>query len=182
MIDKALNGLDQLRKIPTGFLLALCVVLGLLLFLPDQTAETLAIKDFRDTYRKFLGPCFLLVVSFSLTKLVLSSNSYLRRKAAHKKRFLQLHYLTAEEKGYLAQFILHGQNTIHVAMGDGVAGGLEAKNIIYCASNTFNILEGPPYNLQPWARDYLRKNQHLLEGAVGRPQTNEERVFGRKRW
>lgn len=182
MIDKALNALEWLRKVPTGFLLSLSVVLALLLFLPAEIAEALAIKDFRDSYRKFLGPSFLLVVSFFITKALLSLNNIRRRKANESKRLSQLHSLTAEEKGYLAQFIIHGRNTIHVAMGDGVAGGLVAKGIIYRSSNAFNVLEGPPYNLQPWARDYLSTRLDLLDGAAGAPQTNEERVFGRKRW
>lgn len=182
MIDKVLNALDWLRKVPTGFLLALSFVLALLLFLPAEIAETLAVSDFRDSYRKYLGPAFLLVVSFFITKALLFFNDFRRRKASKSRRLLQLHGLTAEEKGYLSQFILQGRNTIHVAMGDGVAGGLEAKGIIYRSSNVFNILEGPPFNLQPWARDYLSQHPDLLHGAVGAPQTNEERVFGRRGW
>ncbi|MCI5141055.1 MAG: hypothetical protein D3909_04865 [Candidatus Electrothrix sp. ATG1] len=182
MIDNVLNILEWLRKIPAGFLLALSVVLALLLFLPIEIAETLAVKEFRDSYRKFLGPSFLVVVSFFITKALLSVNNIRRIKVNKSKRLLQLHSLTAEEKGYLAQFMKCGDNTIHVAMGDGVAGGLEAKGIIYRSSNSFNILEGLPYNLQPWAQDYLCKRLSLLDGAVGAPQTNMERIFGRKTW
>jgi len=182
MIDKVLNALDWLRKVPIGFLLALLIVLALLLFLPTEIAETLAVSDFRNVYRRFLGPTFLLFASFFITKALLSLNDFRRRKASQRRRLLQLHKLTPEEKGYLAQFILHQRNTIHVAMGDGIAGGLEANGIIYCSSNEFNILEGPPFNLQPWAREYLSQYPNLLEGAVGGPQTNEERIFGGKIW
>ena len=182
MISNILNALEWLRKIPAGFLLTLSVVLSLLLFLPIEIAETLSIKEFRDSYRKFLGPSFLIVISFFITNVLLSVNNIRRRKANLKKRWLQLHSLTAEEKGYLAQFIRHGNNTIHVYIGDGVAGGLEAKGIIYRSSNLFYILEGVPYNIWPWAQDYLSKHLNLLECAVGAPQTNEERIFGRKKW
>jgi len=182
MIDKALKTLDWLRKAPTWLLLALSIVLALLLFLPSEIAETLAVRDFRNSYRKFLGPAFLIVASVFITKAQLSLNDFRRRKANQRRRLLQPLNLTAEEKGYLAQFILHGRNSIHVAMGDGVAGGLEAKGSICRSSNAFNILEGPPFNLQPWARDYLSEHPDLLEGAVGAPQTNEERIFGHKIW
>jgi len=182
MINKALDTLDWLRKAPTWLLLALSIVLALLLFLPSEIAETLAVMDFRNSYRKFLGPALLLLFSFLITKALLSINDYRRMKVNQSRRLSQLHSLTAEEKGYLAQFILHGRNSIHVAMGDGVAGGLEAKGIIYRSSNAFSILEGPPFNLQPWARDYLSEHPDLLEGAVGAPQTNEERIFGHKIW
>jgi len=169
MIDKALSALERLRKVPTGFLLALSIVLALLLFLPADIAETLSVRVFRDSYRKFLGPAFLVVVSFFTTKVILSIINIRKRRVYQSKRLLQLHSLTAEEKGYLAQFIIKKRNTIHVAMGDGVAGGLVAKGIIYRSSNAFNILEGPPYNLQPWARDYLSQHLDLLNGAVGAP-------------
>jgi hypothetical protein len=178
---KVLNILDWLRKIPGGFLLALSIVLGLLVFLPDSIADALAVKEFRTTYRTFLGPALLLTTSFALTKLIMAVWHLWQAHRSVRHRTRQLHELTAEEKGYLARFIIDGVNTIHVAFGDGVAGGLEAKGVIYVSSNTLNILEGVAYNLQPWARKELSENTNLLSGAVGRPMTNKERVFGRRR-
>ena len=64
MIDKILSGLERMQKIPTGFLLAVSIVLGLILFLPEGTAKTLAIDGFRQTYRTFLGPALLLFAAF----------------------------------------------------------------------------------------------------------------------
>jgi len=93
---------------------------------------------------------------------------------------MQLHNLSAEEKGYLSGFVVKGKNTIYAAPFDGVAGGLLEKSIIYRASSVSNILEGEAYNLQPWAQEYIKKYPDLLKGAVGRPQTTEERLFGRK--
>lgn len=180
MIDKILNGLDRLQRIPTGFLLALSIVLGLLLFLPDKIADMLAIKDFRENYRKFIGPAFLLLIAFTSTKVIMSLARVISDRRKRQYRYRQLHDLTPEEKGYLAEFILRGRNTIYVAPSDGVAGGLSAKSIVYQASNTINILEGVPYNLQPWAREYLTRHSELLEGAVGRPLTTQERIFGRR--
>lgn len=180
MLDSILNGLERLQKIPTAFLLALSIVLALLLFLPDNIAQPLAVKEFRDNYRKFLGPAFLLMVAFTATKCIMAAAHSVRQHSAKDARLRQLHRLTPEERGYLAAFILQQRNTIYVAPSDGVAGGLEAKAIIYRASNAFNVLEGPGYNLQPWAREYLEKNRHLLKGAVGEPLTNQERLFGRR--
>ena len=146
-MDKVLSILDWLQKIPTGFLLALSIVLGLLIFMPQSIAEILAVNEFRTTYRIFLGPTLLLYVSFLLTRLIMAAwHLQQARKNVHH-RIDQLRELTAEEKGYLSQFIFGGVNTIYVAFGDGVAGGLEAKAIIYGSSNTINVLEGVPYNL-----------------------------------
>ena len=177
-MNKSLNILEWLWKIPIAFLFTLSIVLGLIIFLPDHIADTLAVKDFRLTYRTFLGPAFLLTVSFSLTKLLMWTWRFHQDRKSFRHLVEQLHELSPEEKGYLAQFIIRGINTIHVAVGDGVAGGLEAKGIIYRSSDAFNILEGPPYNLQSWARKELSENPCLLNGAIGRPMTNRERVLG----
>jgi len=75
MLEKILNGLDKIRSIPTGFLLALSIVLGLILFLPDQVAKILAVKDFRNSYRTFLGPSFLIGIAFALTKMIMGIES-----------------------------------------------------------------------------------------------------------
>ena len=180
MIDKAFNVLDWFRKTPTGFLLALSIVLGLLVFLPDGIADALAVKDFRATYRTFLGPALLLTVSFVLTKLIMAARGLGQARRKMRRRVEELRELTAEEKGYLAQFIIEGLNTIHVPFGDGVAGGLEAKGVIYRSSSMVDVLEGLAYNLQPWARRQLSEDPGLLNGARGRPMTNKEHVFGRR--
>lgn len=180
MFDSILKGLEQLRRIPAGFLLSLSIVLGLLLFLPDKIANILSVKEFRDGYRSFLGPGFLLLVAFTTTKAITGIVEYFRERRLLRFRKRQLHDLTPEEKGYLYEFIINGRNTIYVAPSDGTAGGLLAKEIVYQASTTINILEGVPYNLQPWARQYLTVHRELLKGGVGRPLTTQERVFGRR--
>lgn len=178
MMTKIVSALDSLRNFPAGFLLALSIVLGLLVFLPDRIADALAIKDLRSAYRTFLGPSLLLTVSFLLTKLVLGLSGRRKERKGVRDRVDLLRQLTASEKGYLAQFTVLGVNTIYVALGDGVAGGLAAKNIIYQSSSVFNVLEGMPFNLQPWAYEELRQNPELLRGAIGRPLTNQERFLG----
>jgi hypothetical protein len=179
-MGNVLNILDWLRRVPGGFLLAVSIVLGLLIFLPDSVADTLAVKEFRTAYRMFLGPALLLAASFGLTKLITAAWHLWRDRRNANSRIRQLHELTPEEKGYLRRFLIDGVNTIHVAFGDGVAGGLEAKGIIYVSSDTVNILEGIAYNLHSWARKELSENVGLLAGAIGRPMTNEERVFGKR--
>jgi hypothetical protein len=179
MLEKITNLVSALRKIPIGFLLAITIVLGLILFLPDTIADKIAIKDFRDDYRKFLGPAFLLCVSFLLTKIVLSLVRNINSKRQQKRLRKQLHNLTPEEKGYLAVFILEGRNTIYVDIGDGIVGGLLAKGIIFRSSNMFTAIDGIPYNVQPWARQYLERYPELLEGGIGKPLTPRQKLYRR---
>ena len=69
--------------------------------------------------------------------------------------------LTPAEKQALQPYIIEKQNSVLFNISSGVAGGLEAKQILYRASSV-----GPwsnfPYNLQPWARSYLSKHPELL--------------------
>lgn len=94
---------------------------------------------------------------FSMQGLIERKNIKIKQK--------HLHQLTLEEKDYLAQYIVEQKNSIH-ALGSGVMGGLEAKGITYRASNLGNAITGFPYNLQPWAREYLKANPHLLNKGV----------------
>ena len=180
MLDKITSLVNALRKIPIGFLLALTIVLGLILFLPDTVAGKLAIREFRGDYRKFLGPAFLLGTAFLLTRIVLGCGRKIEKRRRMQCRRKQLHDLTPEEMGYLTDFVLSGRNTIYVDVDDGIAGGLLGKSIIYRSSNMFNVLDGIPYNLQPWARKYLEQHPELLDGAVGKPLTPEQKL--RSRW
>jgi hypothetical protein len=45
-----------------------------------------------------------------------------------------------------------------------------AKGILYQASSVGRMLTGMAYNIQPWPREYLSKNPHLLEGANPDPE------------
>lgn len=176
MIDKITNFLESLKNIPTYLLVAVTIALALLIFLPDRIADLLAIKDFCTSYRSWLGPAFLVAASICGAKAVIGLFGILQGKNRLKAMRLQLHNLTDEEKGYLSQFILAGKNTIYVNIDDGIAGGLSVKSIIYRSSNLFNVLDGIPYNLQPWAREYLGRHQELLADGNGTPLTPKRRL------
>ena len=81
--------------------------------------------------------------------------------------------LTPDEKTYLAPYVLEEVTSQVFELEDGIAGGLVAKNIIYRSSNLGNVLEGFPYNMQPWARDYLHQHLELLQGAAARPNQRD---------
>ena len=55
-MEKLTGLVDYFRKIPAVFLVAIVSVLALILFLPEETAKTLAVDGFRDKYRVYLGP------------------------------------------------------------------------------------------------------------------------------
>lgn len=178
-MDKLTGLADYFRKIPAAFLVAIVSVLGLILFLPEQHAKTLAIDTFRDIYRVFLGPAFLLTLSFCAARVFNFFMEGHRQRQALKKRQEALHSLTPEEKGYLIPYIEEQLNTVHVGMDDGVMAGLRSKGITYLAANMGDLLNGFAFNLQPWAREYLQKNPHLLDGYAGAPMTPRQKLHSR---
>ncbi len=174
---KLTDFVDYFRKIPGVFLVAIVSVLGLILFLPEETAKTLAVGGFRDKYRVYLGPVFLLTVSFCIARLYLSFMQGHKEKKGLKQHQEMLQQLTPEEKGYLVPFILEQKNSVYVGMDDGVMAGLVAKGITYRAASEGTLLEGFAHNLQPWARSYLKQHANSLDGSVGQPLTPQEKLY-----
>jgi len=180
MMDKLTGLTDYFRKIPAAFLVAIVCVLALILFIPNELAKTLAVDEFRNKYRMFLGPAFLLTVSFSVARIFMFFlNGHYQRKSLKAKQE-SLHKLTPEEKGYLIPFIKDQQNSVYVGMDDGIMAGLRAKSITYLAVNMGSVLDGFAFNLQSWARDYLEMNPNLLKGYAGQPKTPQQKLF--RRW
>jgi|TARA_B110000259_G_C13924982_1_gene366413 hypothetical protein len=176
MIEKLTGFADYFRKIPAAFLVAIVSVLGLILFLPEEYTKTLAVDGFKNEYRVFLGPAFLLTLSFCAARVFSFFMQGYRKKQALKRRKETLHSLTPEEKGYLIPYIEGKKNTVNVGMDDGVMAGLCSKDITYLAANMGDLLNGFAFNLQPWAREYLEKNPHLLDGYTGGPMTPRQKL------
>lgn len=176
-MDKLTGFTDYFRKIPVAFLVAIVSVLGLVLFLPQEIAQTLAVDEFREQYRVFLGPTFLLAISFLIARLCIFIMQGQTEKKRLKARQESLHQLTPEEKGYLIQYIEGQKNSINVGIDDGVMSGLVSKRITYRASNMGDLLTGFAFNLQPWAKTYLEENPALLEGYAGKPMTPRQKLY-----
>ncbi|WCD81798.1 super-infection exclusion protein B [Pseudomonas sp. TUM22785] len=174
-MEKITELAEYFRKVPAAFLVAILSVLGLILFLPEGLAKAVAVDNFREEFRIYLGPAFLLVLSFCIARIFTFLMQDHKQKKANKELKDLLHNLTPEEKGYLIPYIIHKQNTVHVGMDDGVMAGLRSKRITYLAANVGDILDGFAFNLQPWARKYLEENQQLLDGYVGEPRTPRQR-------
>lgn len=68
-MEKLTELVEYFRKIPAAFLVATLFVLGLILFLPENYAQTVAVDGFRNEFRVYLGPVFLLVVSFCSARI-----------------------------------------------------------------------------------------------------------------
>jgi len=162
-----------LREIPTYFLIAPTAILGLTLFLPEHLAKALALAEFRAEYRVFIGPAFWLAFSLLVGRLFSICRQQCRRKQALKAAQKSLHHLTPEEEGHLAVYVLGEETIRYVSIEDKVMRGLAMRGIIRHAARRSFLLEGVAYSLQPWAREYLEKNPHLLEDYAFARDPNE---------
>jgi hypothetical protein len=169
MFDKVTDLFSAISRVPTQFLLAVAVAGGLVLFVPDQVASLLAVGEFRDAFRIYLGPSFLLVISWIVMRTFSRIQRRFEAAARQRRRCGLLETLTPEEQGYLVAYIAEDRTTIYLPIDDGIIGGLLARNIVYRSSSLVDPFNGVPYNLQPWARSHLRANEHLLADAAGRP-------------
>ncbi|QDT29393.1 super-infection exclusion protein B [Gimesia panareensis] len=174
MLEKLTAFTESLSRIPAALLVALIATISIILFVPESIANTLSIDGFREQFRVYLGPSLLLLIAIACVRLAQLPINIWKAKKLLAQRQETLHNLTSQEKGYPSKYIFDDHNTINVGLNDGVMAGLEYKRIVYRASNTGTVENGFPFNLHDWAREYLKQNSHLLEGAIGSPRTPDE--------
>ena len=156
---------EYCQKVPAPFLLFLLVTLGGIVYAPDSWTESIRLTTFRNSHGHWFGLAFLLVVAFTCGRILNYVRMRFVRRRKQKLRQKLLHNLTAQEKGYLVPFVVQGLNTVNAGIEDGIMGGLEAKGIVYRSANAGDSWSGFPFNLQPWARDYLSQHESLLDGT-----------------
>lgn len=165
--------------------LGVAVASGIVIFSGENVAASLGVDQFRTAYRGELGIAFLVSVSVFVATSIWSVSAFVNKriiqraetkqkaenaKLREEERKRSLHELTPDEKAYLIPYVVDEQNTQYFLIEDGVAGGLQAKGIIYRSSNVGSMLEGWAFNIQPWARTYLKEHPDLLSGANPSPQ------------
>lgn len=169
MIEYISGFFSVLKKLNPVFFLGLSIATGAVIFLPENTISIIGLDDFRSLNKGYIGGVFIIAVSLLIAQAVFwclkSIVGIYKRKQVSKVQKDYLHNLTPDEKAYLKPFVIEEKNTQYFGIQDGIAGGLDAKGILYRSSNVGNILAGIAYNMQPWAKKHLRDNLNLLEGA-----------------
>lgn len=171
---------DLLFKIPTTLLSALAIVSILVLWMPTEYATTLGIEAIREDHRQYFGIGLLIVTAMLMARLLSWTAEQYKRHKQRKVNRNRLRTLTSDEKGYLSPFVLEEVSCLYLDPTDGIAGMLRRKGILYVTNNSFDILEGMPHAIQPWALRYLRSNLQLIEGAASRPMTSREKRQARR--
>lgn len=184
MLDSLLGAFNAAKQLTPTLLLGTALAAGVLLLLPTSAIEILGLTQFRSENRALIGGTLVVTTSLLSAQLLARlglalKRIYERRRQRRsqtridKLRAERLEKLTPDEKGYLLPYIANEENTLYFGIDDGVAGGLQAKEIIFRATNVGDMVTGFAFNLQPWAREHLSANPNLLEGA--RVRTPESR-------
>lgn len=147
--------------------LASGLILGLKTYYPN-ILKSFAVTDMVEKYQALLFFAFL-VSSVALLVSLISAvfefwvESWISRKLL-KNRIELLHHLSVQEREFLSRYIENNMSTQRADYSDGIANGLQAKKIVFRTS----AVSEPggrvfPYNIQPWAMNYLQKHPELLQ-------------------
>jgi hypothetical protein len=150
-----------------------------MLFIPREYATLVGIEALREAHRPYFGGALFILFAVIFSRLASWSAAQVKARRQRKRNRGFLHTLTAEEKGYLACFVQDDRASINLGITDGIAGSLRTKGIIYRQSNAFDMVDGMPYGIQPWALEYLKEHPSLLEGAKGKPLSPIEKLHAR---
>ncbi|MCF6257166.1 MAG: superinfection exclusion B family protein [Gammaproteobacteria bacterium] len=167
---------DVIEKLKGWLNLGVIPLLGILLFtsffifLPLESLTKLGLVDLKAKYNTYFGLGFV----FSLTFLIAAAiNGFwkvylgrqLKKMAAVHFYKKEAHDLTNEEKEILNIFIKGKTRSTSLSMKNGVVLGLEKRMFIIRVGQLGNdpVNWSFPFNIQPWAWEYLNKKPHLLK-------------------
>lgn len=156
--------LEWLKPLP-AYLLALFFGGLLLLLSPSVVLRWVGLFEIQQRWWAyiFLATVFLGLILISLTLFaVWPMIMKIEADRKQQQRLISfLHSLTPDEKAALRPYIEEEKTSLSFTLNDGIAGGLEARGIIYRSAHASTSMFFP-YNLQPWAREYLKEHPHLL--------------------
>ncbi|HEY9003578.1 MAG TPA: super-infection exclusion protein B [Mucilaginibacter sp.] len=139
-MEKFLEKLFDLKRIPTKLLFVICLSSGLILFVPERFLVKLNLQDFLKDYGKYIGISFIVSSAFlviALISYVLSQLSIKTHRKKIRKRILRdIQYLDIHEKALLREFFINKKQTLQMPMDNETVIGLLNKDIIYQASGT----------------------------------------------
>lgn len=165
-----LPNLPAWLKISSTHLFATAVAAAILLFGPDSVVSALSLLAFVESYRLWVGLTLLLTASILVARGAMSLGNWAARKVWARQNLRRwqsrLHRLTPGEARILGGYIAHNTRTQYFEATDGIVQGLAAEDILFCPAGLVDILEGVPYNIQPWAFEYLKTRPEVLTSAL----------------
>lgn len=168
---KDLKRFIELLKLPPTILIAISLVTGLILFLPDIAIGKLYMLNLKAKFGLLIGIMFLLSTIMLLVLLIHYFCKIISKKINNKKLIKnQIKYLKELDKtktNFIKEFIKEESHTLNVCMNNGsvielsyfglisIAGGTQLVNIDF--DNSINA----KYFLQPWVLKRINQDEAL---------------------
>lgn len=139
-MEKILEKLFDIKKIPTKFLFVIWLSSGFILFVPNNFLIKLNLSDFLKDYGKYIGIIFLISSTFLMVTLLYYIGSLINRYRMTKKIkdsiLNDIKCLNINEKALLREFYINDKQTLQMPLDNDTVVGLVNKHIIYQASST----------------------------------------------
>jgi len=152
-------------KLSPKYLLPFSLVSGLLIFSNKKLLNTFGLSLFVNNNRPWIAIAFLVSTGLIASSFFVWLGRLILKKISQTRNFKKctkkLHNLTPEEKTILLSYLLQDTRTQTFPINDGRIAELIYYRIIYQSSNVGDIFDWP-YNIQPWAWDYLLKHKDEL--------------------
>lgn len=181
MFTEAVKSLIEVLKLAPKYLVAVALIAGALIFLPESWLQLLGLQEISTRYRAWFGLAFL--ISAGICIVAVASwiinwvlNIFRRRRV---QRFVidKLHNLTEDEKQILRYYFAKGTRSNTLKVDDGVVQELVACGIIYRSAQFGNMLEGFSHNISDLAWDYIHLNPSILQGSTNTYRTDKRERF-----
>lgn len=144
------------------------LITGFLLFGSDNLIDNVGLLEFVERYRMWIGIVFLSSTAFFIVHFIIGIWDSIKqgntRRGISKMQKERLRNLTPAEKQVLRFYFVHNTRSQNLSFMNGTVRELEHLRIIYRPSNLGRGYDMQmSYNIQPFAWDYLKKRQYLLE-------------------
>lgn len=165
MIDGLIKNTLEWLKTPAHYFLPLLAASFFGLFAPLDLMKFIGIEVWRAEGKPYLGSVFVvslsIVVCFYASEAIKWLIDKYRKYLSIRSAQTRLKSLTPEEQKRLAGYLKDNTRTQQFGVEDGVMFGLAEADIIYPAISQANG-DDFPFNIRPWAWEYLNKNPHLV--------------------
>lgn len=154
------------EKLKLNELAVLLLIASLILtFLPEKQIIIMGLMGVRQ-YQMYISLLLIITLSYFTMIAIFNITKYTRNKFfGIEKR--GIHYMkknmSPEEMDLLKRVFYDSRKNLFntsgtIELNDGLKAGLENKHVIYQASDLSTFYTEFPYNLQPYAREFLNKN------------------------
>lgn len=152
-------------KLSPKYLIPFSLVSGFLIFAGEEILDTFGLSLLLKNYRSWISIIFLISIALIASNFIVWLGGLITKKILQlrklKMRIKKLNRLSNDEKMILLRYLLQNTRTQTFPFSDGRLAELIHYQIVFESSNIGN-LDNWPYNIQPWAWDYLQKHQDEL--------------------